>query len=112
MVPVVTAGGRPVVLPTPPWRKFGYSHEFDANGRTGDLRVDFAAVAAHLGALDAAANANGLRIARVILAPEFERRIRRDSRYGQRIGGLPFMNSKPWVRHDEHYHVDFDIGGA
>lgn len=22
---------------------------------------------------------------------------------------LTFMQSKPWVRHDEHYHVDFSI---
>jgi penicillin-insensitive murein DD-endopeptidase len=22
---------------------------------------------------------------------------------------LPFMKGKPWVRHDEHYHVDFAI---
>ena len=28
---------------------------------------------------------------------------------GKELEGLPFMQGKPWIRHDEHYHVDFAV---
>jgi penicillin-insensitive murein endopeptidase len=30
-----------------------------------------------------------------------------DARRRALVAKLPFMQGRPWVRHDEHYHVDF-----
>ena len=107
MVPVRTRAGVSAELPTWPWQKFGYGVEFDAKGRWHELEIDYAAMVAHLSALDAAARRQGLRISRVIFAPELMRRL------GEAPGGrallnqLPFVRTRSWIRHDEHYHVEF-----
>jgi penicillin-insensitive murein endopeptidase len=107
MVPVVDDDGEPASYPAWPWTKFGYGVEFDKDGRGDGVRIDFDALAAHLLALDDAAEQRGLRIRRVIFAPDL-----RDELFaadgGKTVRQLPFMNGKAWVRHDEHYHVDFD----
>lgn len=107
MVPVRDRTGQPADLPTWPWRKFGYGVEFDSAGRGRDLTVDFDALAAHLSALHDAAARHGLTIERVILAPEFEARLHGTATAA--VSGLPFMRGRPWVRHNEHYHVDFGV---
>ena len=107
MVPVRTADGEPTTLPTAPWKKFGYAIEFDAAGRSGDLQIDFAAIALHLDALDRAARRHGLAIDLVIFAPELRRQLALTEQ-GRRLDSrLPWMKGIPWVRHDDHYHVDF-----
>jgi len=94
-------------LPIGPWNKFGYSIEFDARGRWNGYQVDFETLALHLLALESEARRRGARIGRVILAPEFEDELR-GSEAGRRASAeLPWMEGRPWVRHDEHYHVDF-----
>ena len=108
MVPVRDARGEPATLPTWPWRKFGYAIEFDAAGNAGTLRVDFKAIAMHLAALDRAARRHGLAIELVILAPEFRRQVL-ESEAGRSLVRMPWMAAKPWVRHDDHYHVDFRL---
>ena len=110
MVPVRTRSGEPAELPTWPWQKFGYAVEFDSKGRSQDLEIDYPAMVAHLSALRTAAHRQGLRIDRVIFAPELRNRL------GYTPGGdlilkqVPFTRTRPWVRHDEHYHVDFATG--
>ena len=109
MVPVVDQSGRSVPLPTGVTNKFGYAIEFDAQASYEDLSIDFEAMAAHLLALDQAARANGIRISRVIFEQAYMPRL-----FGTRRGdlvrsALPFMQGKPWIRHDEHYHVDFAL---
>lgn len=111
MVPVRDRAGRPADLPTWPWLKFGYGIEFDTAGHWRDLTVDFDALAAHLSALQSAAARHGLVIERVIVAPEFQARLLGTARAAE-IKRLPFMQGRPWVRHDEHYHVDFSVLGA
>ena len=111
MVPVRDARGEPATLPTWPWRKFGYGIEFDAAGRSGDLRIDFDAVAMHLASLDRAARKHGLAIELVIFAPEFRRQTLA-SKAGRSLVRMPWMASQPWVRHDDHYHVDFRLTPA
>jgi penicillin-insensitive murein endopeptidase len=107
MVPVRTRTGEPAELPTWPWQKFGYAVEFDSKGRWQDLEIDYPAMVAHLSALKTAAHRQGLRIDRVIFAPELQNRL------GHAPGGalilkqVPFMRGRAWIRYDEHYHVDF-----
>jgi penicillin-insensitive murein DD-endopeptidase len=107
MVPVRGADGHPAVLPTLPWQRFGYDLEFDAHGRCGQLQIDFEALAQHLVALDREAKAHGSGIQLFILAPELQPLLW-DTPSGRTIkGAFPVMTRPAWVRHDEHYHVDF-----
>ncbi|TDP75492.1 penicillin-insensitive murein endopeptidase [Bradymonas sediminis] len=109
MVPVLTHAGEPAFFPAWPWTKFGYGVDFDVRGQTKNLKIDFDAIAAHLLALERTARAQGLKIDRVIFAPEL-----RDALFNA-VGGkevrarIEFMKGKAWVRHDEHYHVDFAV---
>jgi len=109
MVPVRDASGASVPLPGGPLDKFGYGIEFDATGRHDELAVDFPAVTAHLRHLDREARSRGVTIRRVILCPEFVARLKSTPRWKDISGQVPFSTKKPWVRHDEHYHVDFAV---
>jgi penicillin-insensitive murein endopeptidase len=109
MVPVRDGRGRPSRLPTWPWNRFGYDIELDSTGRAGDVVIDYDAIAAHLAALQRAAQRHGSAIELVILAPELERALKADRRRREVVGDIPFMRGRPWVRHDEHYHVDFAL---
>ena len=107
MVPVRNERGRPVALPTRPWTRFGYDLTFDGQGRLGDLHIDFEAMAEHLAALDAAARAHGSGIQLLIRAPDLQPLLW-ETPTGRMIKGrFPVMMKPAWVRHDEHYHVDF-----
>lgn len=108
MVPVVDRSGASVPLPTGFTNRFGYDIEFDANGRYGDLSIDFDALAAHLAALRAATEKAGIGIRRVIFDPELQPRLRETGSWPA-LEGLQLSNRRAWVRHDEHYHVDFAI---
>lgn len=112
LMPMRDARSRPARLSTTPWTKFGYAHELDATGRIGSgrraLKADFDALAAWLLDLEAASRERGLRIERVIIAPEYVPLVLATPS-GQRLGALaPLLSRKPsWIRHDEHVHVDF-----
>lgn len=109
MVPVRNAEGESIALPSSPGNTFGYGLEFDADGRLEDLTIDFEAIAAHLHALHAAAAKQGVGLARVILTPEYIPKLYGTS-YGDFIKqNITFMKGQAWVRHDEHYHVDFAV---
>lgn len=109
MVPVLDANGRSVALPTPVTQRYGYDLEFDAAGRLGDLRIDFPALAAFLRALHQSARARGVGISLVIFENSYLPLLYAtpDGPYVRQH--LRFMKGKPWVRHDEHVHIDFDI---
>lgn len=109
MVPVLDRRGRSVPLPTSPLNRFGYDIEFDASGRYEDLEIDFVAIAEHLYQLDLAARAQGIGIALVIFEQEYLPRLWTTARGPYLKHNLRFMKGKPWVRHDEHYHVDFAV---
>jgi penicillin-insensitive murein endopeptidase len=108
-VPVVDAKGGSVKLPTGFSNKFGYAIEFDETGRAGDFTIDFEAMAEHLHQLDLAAKAHGSGIKQVIFDPPYLPKL-----FATRSGpylkeNVAFMQGKAWVRHDEHYHVDFAV---
>jgi penicillin-insensitive murein endopeptidase len=109
MVPVVDASGKSVPLPTSPANRFGYDVEFDAAGRHAALTIDFPALAEHLYQLDVAARARHAGIALVIFERAYLPRLFATARGPYLKQNLKFMKGKPWVRHDEHYHVDFAV---
>lgn len=109
MVPVVNASGRSVPLPTSALNGFGYGIEFDKLGRFGEYLIDFEALAEHLYQLHVAASAQGTNIVRVIIDPAFRPVLFRTERGSVLQRTLSFMKRPAWVRHDDHYHVDFAI---
>lgn len=109
MVPVVDAHGTSVHLPTTASNSFGYDIELDSEGRYGELRLDFEALAAHLAALNEAAKAAGVSIRRVIFDPALVPQLYQTSRGSYLKKELTISKKKSWVRHDEHYHVDFTL---
>lgn len=108
-VPVRNAAGQSVPLPTGLTNRLGYDIEFDASAQYGEYKIDFAAVAEHLYQLHLAAKARGAGIALVIFDTPFLPRLFATRRGAYLQQNLPFMKGKPWVRHDEHYHVDFAL---
>jgi penicillin-insensitive murein endopeptidase len=108
-VPVRDAAGRSVPLPTPATQRFGYDLDFNADARLDGLHIDFAALAEHLHQLDVAAKARGRGLALVIFDTAYLPRLFATPRGAYLRAHVRFMKGQPWVRHDEHYHVDFAI---
>ena len=107
MVPVLDRGGRSVPLPTWPWNQYGYGLEFDKKGRSGEYLIDFEAIAAHLEVLYGEATKRGAGIDRVIFDPAFLPLLFATSHGSFIQSHMSFLSRQAWVRHDEHYHVDF-----
>jgi len=97
----------PVRYPASPLNKFGYGLEFDQRGALETNEIDFEVLARHLAALDEASKRHGLVIAKVILAPEYLPLLWSTDTGKTLRTKLPFMETPAWVRHDEHYHVEF-----
>jgi len=108
-VPVRDAAGRSVPLPTGPTNKLGYAIEFDPAGRFGEYTIDFPAIAEHLYQLHETARARGAGLALVILDPAYLPKVFATPRGPFLRDHVRFMKGQAWVRHDEHYHVDFDV---
>ena len=109
IVPVVDAQGNSVHLPTNAFNKYGYDIEFDAEGRYEDYQIDFEALGAHIVALHKAALQQGIGLNRVLFDPRLQPKL-----YATRSGGylkqhIVIPQKKSWVRHDDHYHVDFAV---
>lgn len=109
MVPVLDDGNRSVPLPSSASNTFGYALEFDDQGRIPGFRIDFDALAEHLHQVSIAARRHGVTIERVIFAPPLMKKLFATSAHGAELRHLPFMKNRPWVRHDEHYHIDFGV---
>lgn len=109
MVPVLNRDGRSVPLPSNVMNKFGYGIEFDGRARYDDLTIDFEAIAEHLHALYLASKQHRVGIGRVIFDPRFIPRLYETKRGAFIKKNITFMQGQAWVRHDEHYHVDFSI---
>ena len=108
-VPVRNADGESVPLSTHVFNKWGYDVEFDGRGRYEDVGIDFEAMAAHLVELQRAAEARGIGIRRVIFDPKLQPFLHRTAAWPELAGKIRFSTRPSWVRHDEHYHVDFDV---
>lgn len=108
-VPVVNRKGKSVKLSINPMNKFGYAIEFDKNAHYRGMLLDFESMARHLLALKKTADAHGAGIRVVIFDNAFQKRLFATPT-GKKLPGLmDFSVKKPWVRHDEHYHIDFKV---
>ena len=108
MVPVLDGDGHSVPLPTNILNKYGYDIDFTADGHYKDLSIDYEAMAAHLAALTRAADNRSVGIWRVIFDPEMQGALKNTKAWPE-IADLEFSKRRNWVRHDEHYHVDFIV---
>ncbi len=108
-VPVKTTRGTPADLPSSWSNKFGYDIEFDASGRFQNYQIDFEAYAEHLYQLHLNAQAQAVPLTLVIVDPAFLPLLFATRRGAYLREKLPFMRGKPWVRHDEHFHVEFGV---
>ena len=108
-VPVRNAAGKSVRLPSSVSNRFGYGIEFDREAKFDEYSIDFAAIAEHLYQLDRAARAHGIGIALVIFDQPFLPKLLATPRGAYLREHLKFMKGRPWIRHDEHYHVDFAV---
>jgi penicillin-insensitive murein endopeptidase len=106
-VPVVNPDGVSVKLPISPLNKFGYDIEFDENAKYENLAIDFEAMAKHLLALKQAADQQGIQISIVIFENQFQKQLFATASGKALPALMRFSVFKPWVRHDEHYHIDF-----
>lgn len=108
-VPVLDKNGKSVPLPTSALNKFGYSLEFDTKGKYKEYTIDFEALAAHLVELRNAADKKGIKIWRIIFDNDLQKLLFQTSTGKDLRSLMEFSTKKPWVRHDEHYHVDFIV---
>ncbi len=107
MTPVVDKNGTSVHLPTNPLNKFGYNIEFDEEGKYESYQIDYVALAAHIVALYKEAKNLGYDLWRVIFDPKLQPHLFK-TKYGEYLkSNVQFSKKRSWVRHDEHYHVDF-----
>lgn len=109
MVPVLNEEGESVHLPTHAFNKFGYDIEFDKTGKYGEYKIDYEAMAAHIMQLHKSSLSHGVGLWRVIFDPGMQAPLFR-TKYGEYLKRHVRFSKKPsWVRHDEHYHVDFEV---
>jgi len=108
-VPVKNSSGQSVPLPTGVTNKFGYNIEFNESAKFDGYEIDFAAIGEHLYQLDQAARSRGVGISLVIFDNPYLPKLLATPRGSYLQQNIKFMKGKPWVRHDEHYHVDFAV---
>lgn len=109
MVPVIDENGESIQLPTHPFNKLGYSIEFDKAGVYEQYHIDYDAMAAHIAELHQQATSRGFGLWRVIFDPDMQKYLF-STEYGHYLqANVQFSERPSWVRHDEHYHVDFEI---
>jgi len=101
--------GQSVHLPTNPSNKLGYDIEFDKNGKYKHYQIDYVAMAAHIVALHKQAKKRGYDLWRVIFDPALQAGLFKTQYADYLKENIQLSKRKSWVRHDEHYHVDFSI---
>jgi penicillin-insensitive murein endopeptidase len=109
MVPLLNRKGHAIPFPGKLSNLFGYRLEFDENGESGEYRIDFEGMAEHLYQLHRAATREGIGIRLIIFAPELTQHLFRTARGPLLAKQLRFYSRPARLRHDEHYHVDFEV---
>lgn len=109
MTPVIDKDNKSVHLPTNPLNKFGYNIEFNSKGEYKHYRIDYEAMAAHIVILHKQAISSGYDIWRVIFDPKLQAGLFETGYKDYLESNINFSKRKSWVRHDEHYHIDFSV---
>ena len=109
MTPMVDQSGRSVHLPTHTFNKLGYNIDFDDSDQYQGLSIDYEALAAHIVALHKQSKKRGHEIWRVIFAPALQPGLYKTKYAGYLKENIEFSKNPSWVRHDEHYHIDFVV---
>ena len=109
MMPGTNLKGKSVHLPTNPLNKFGYNIEFDKADRYKNFIIDYEAMAAHIAELHKSAKGLGYNLWRVIFDPKLQPKLFRTHCGPYLKKNILFSKKRSWVRHDEHYHIDFSI---
>ncbi len=109
MTPVIDKKGKSVHLPTNMFNRYGYDIEFDKNDQYDELTIDYEALAAHIVALHQQAKKQGHDLWRVIFDPQLQPNLFKTKYAAYLKQNIQFSTKRSWVRHDEHYHVDFSI---
>ncbi len=99
---------RPAVLPTTIFTGLGYAIDFSNDGYFEEYTISWSAMADHLLALKKLAGLRGATIKRIILAPPLREQLLKREPRTRALAHL-FSRSQAWFRHDEHYHVDFEL---
>ena len=108
-VPVINSKGEVAELDIGITNKLGYNIEFDDQGKFNGLKIDFESIAKHIDALNIAAKQEGIGIDIVIFDNQLQKLLF-ETPTGKKIRNeVLFSTKKPWVRHDEHYHVNFKV---
>ena len=109
MTPVIDKSKKSVHLPTHALNKFGYAIEFNKDGDYKQYKIDFTALAAHIVFLHKEAKRQGHDLWRVIFDPNLQPKLF-ETKYGDYLRQhIKFSKKRSWVRHDEHYHIDFAV---
>ena len=108
-VPVVNLSGKSSGLPINPLNKLGYDIEFNSQAKFEDFEIDFEAMAKHLLATKRAADKHKIGIRVVIFDNEYQKKLMATPTGKTLPSLMKFSTKKPWVRHDEHYHIDFVV---
>lgn len=87
---------------------WGYGYEFDENGKTGNISVDYQTLAKWIAALDKASKKNGIQIQKIIFDPILRKQLLK-VKGGKAIQHLPYTKNRVVIRHDDHFHIDFKI---
>ncbi len=109
MTPVINTENESVHLPTHPLNKFGYNIEFDKEDNYKGLTIDYEALATHIVMPHKEAKKSGNDIWRVIFDPKLQPNLFKTKYSGYLKKNIQFSTKRSWVRHDEHYHVDFIV---
>lgn len=88
---------------------YGYGYVFDNQGKKEEIRIDYETMAKHLLLLHETAQANGLRIKKVIFDPVLQPYLFKTPSGKKLKGKFYFTRVRVTFRHDDHYHVDFEL---
>jgi len=109
LVPIRDEDNEINYLPTHIFNKFGYALEFDSLGASESMKIDFNAMGLHLYYLHKSCIANNIKIGLVIFDPKLQRLLF-ETEWGAKVKPLMrFTTKSVWVRHDEHYHINFKV---
>lgn len=108
MVPVLNKKGKSTVVSSHIFNRWGYANEFDSTAKTKKYRIDFESMSTHLYFLKKLGPKHQLRIKRIIFAPEFLPFLYKAS-YGKYLKDIEFIYRPQWLRHDDHYHTEFEV---